>query len=120
MIMGLDDGRAGSRTAPAASNGSSPIGAANLAKGRKVYEEICSSCHGPDGNLVTGHLEHPREPTGPGPPSSATSKTASPLPKPYPDLLNEQSLIDVTSYMRIWPIGVLPSCCRRLELCAIT
>src|SRR6185437_5101967 len=25
------------------------------AKGRKVYERVCSSCHGPDGNLVAGH-----------------------------------------------------------------
>ena len=96
VIMGLRD----PRTAPAASNGSSRVGTADLAKGRKVYEQVCASCHGPDGNLVAGHalstLASRRD-------RASTLRYIKnpkpPMPKLYPGLLNEQSLVDVTSYI---------------------
>jgi len=100
VIMGLGGARAAAtpRTAPAA--GSSQTGAANPAKGRKVYEQVCASCHGPDGNLVAGHplstLKSRRD-------RAATlgyiKDPKPPMPRLYPDLLNEQSLVDVTTYI---------------------
>jgi len=80
--------------------GSSPAGAPNLAKGRKVYEQVCASCHGPDGNLVAGHplstLESRRDRAAA---LDYIKDPKPPMPRLYPDLLNEQSLVDVTAYI---------------------
>jgi alcohol dehydrogenase (cytochrome c) len=73
---------------------------ATNAKGRKIYEQVCASCHGPDGNLVSGHplstLKSRRD-------RAATlayiKDPKPPMPKLYPDLLDEDSLADVTSYL---------------------
>jgi alcohol dehydrogenase (cytochrome c) len=94
VIMGLGGARA------AATSGSGPPGAANLAKGRKVYEQLCASCHGADGNLIPGHalstLESRRDRAAA---LGYIKDPRPPMPKLYPDLLNEQSLVDVTTYI---------------------
>jgi alcohol dehydrogenase (cytochrome c) len=80
--------------------GSPPTGAGNPAKGRKVYEQVCASCHGPDGNLVPGHpLRTLRNRRDPAATLGYIKDPKPPMPKLYPDLLNEQSLVDVTSYI---------------------
>lgn len=75
-------------------------GGTNVAKGRKVYEQVCASCHGPDGNLVAGHaLSTLRSRRDRAATLSYIKDPKPPMPKLYPDLLNEQSLVDVTSYI---------------------
>jgi len=70
------------------------------ARGRKVYEQVCSACHGPDGNLVAGHeLSTLRKQRDRGATLSYIKNPKPPMPKLYPNLLDEQSLRDVTSYI---------------------
>ncbi len=32
-----------------------PGAAANVPAGRKLYSQVCVSCHGPDGNMIADH-----------------------------------------------------------------
>jgi mono/diheme cytochrome c family protein len=75
--------------------------ATSIARGRKLYTQVCVSCHGPEGNLIAdhklstlaarrdlpaiiGYIEDPK----------------APMPKLYPDLLSEQNVTDVATYVR--------------------
>jgi alcohol dehydrogenase (cytochrome c) len=75
-------------------------GVANISKGHKVYEQVCSSCHGPDGNLVAGHelstLKNRRDRAAT---LSYIKDPKPPMPKLYPGLLDEQSLDEVITYI---------------------
>jgi alcohol dehydrogenase (cytochrome c) len=75
--------------------------ATGVASGRKLYSQICVSCHGPDGNLIADHklstLKSRRD-------QAATigyiKDPKAPMPKLYPDLLTEQNVTDVAAYIR--------------------
>jgi alcohol dehydrogenase (cytochrome c) len=75
-------------------------GTATVSQGRKVYEQVCSSCHGPDGNLVAGHdlrtLKNRRDRASA---LGYIKDPKAPMPKLYPGLLDEQSVADVTTYI---------------------
>jgi mono/diheme cytochrome c family protein len=98
VIMALNAGQGPSARARATSSASAPAGAANLASGRKLYSQVCVTCHGPDGNLIAdrklSNLKARRD-------HSATityiKDTKAPMPKMYPDLLSEQNG-DVTAF----------------------
>jgi alcohol dehydrogenase (cytochrome c) len=74
---------------------------ATQANGRRLYGQICVSCHGPDGRLVTGHSlgvhvrDHDASQT-----VAYLKNPKAPMPKLYPELLGEQDLADVTAYLR--------------------
>jgi PQQ-dependent dehydrogenase (methanol/ethanol family) len=101
VIMTLNPERVTRTPVPASSRVSGPAGAANLASGRKLYSQVCVSCHGPDGNMIADHklstlkarLDH-----------AATiryiKEPKAPMPKLYPELINEQSVVDVAAYLR--------------------
>ncbi len=80
--------------------GNAPAGAANLASGRRLYSQVCVSCHGPDGNLIADHklstLKARLD-------SAATIRFIKdpkpPMPKLFPDLLNEQNVTDLAAYV---------------------
>jgi alcohol dehydrogenase (cytochrome c) len=82
------------------SSSSATGGRANLASGRKLYGQICVSCHGPDGNMIADHklstLKTRRD-------RAATigyiKDPKPPMPKLYPDLLTEQNVADVAAYV---------------------
>jgi mono/diheme cytochrome c family protein len=71
------------------------------ASGRKLYSQICVSCHGPDGNLIADHklstLKSRRD-------QASTIRfikdPKAPMPKLYPDLITEQNVADVAAYIR--------------------
>jgi alcohol dehydrogenase (cytochrome c) len=74
--------------------------ATRRARGRKVYEQVCSSCHGTDGKLVPGHdlatIKGHRDQAD----ALAYAKDPRPpMPKLYPNLLDEQNMDDVVSYI---------------------
>ncbi len=73
---------------------------ATRARGRKVYEQVCASCHGPDGRLVAGHdlgaLKSHRDRAAT---VSYVNDPRPPMPRLYPSLLDERSIEDVTSYL---------------------
>ena len=77
-----------------------PTAGAQQSDPATLARQVCASCHGPDGNLVAGHplstLKSRRD-------RAATlgyiKDPKPPMPRLYPDLLNEQSLVDVTTYI---------------------
>ena len=80
--------------------GSSAAADTPAARGHKVYEQVCSACHGPNGNLVAGHeLSALRKGRDRAATLNYIKDPKPPMPKLYPNLLDEQSLKDVTSYI---------------------
>jgi alcohol dehydrogenase (cytochrome c) len=77
-----------------------PPGAPDTGAGRRLYSQVCAACHGPEGNLVAAHklsavvARQDRAAT-----ITYIKSPKLPMPKMYPDLLNDQSLIDVTEYL---------------------
>ena len=69
-------------------------------RGQRLYGQVCQSCHGPDGNLIADHrlgglasrrdlastIEYLRNPK-------------APMPRLYPDLLDEESVKAVASWV---------------------
>jgi mono/diheme cytochrome c family protein len=100
VVMALNPQRIA--TSPAASNPAArgPAGAPNLAAGRKLYNQVCVACHGPDGNLVVDHKLGALKSR-----QSLASTIASikdpklPMPKMFPDLLNEQAIAEVAAFL---------------------
>jgi mono/diheme cytochrome c family protein len=77
-----------------------PAGAPDLAAGRRLYSQVCVACHGPEGNLVPDHKLSVAVARQSRATTSAYIKSPKPpMPKMYPDLLNEQSIVDVTDYL---------------------
>jgi alcohol dehydrogenase (cytochrome c) len=73
----------------------------NVANGRKLYSQICVSCHGADGNLIAEHpLSHIAQRRDRAATIAAIKDPKPPMPKLYPDLLSEQAVGDVTAYLR--------------------
>jgi alcohol dehydrogenase (cytochrome c) len=100
VVMALDATRiAGS---PAAQNprAGGATGAANLANGRKLYGQICVACHGADGNLVPDRkLAALRARQDVAKTVEYIKDPKAPMPRLFPDLLNEQSLLDVAAFV---------------------
>ncbi len=83
----------------AVSGGAAPL-AANLAHGRNLYSQICSNCHGPDGNLVGGHeLSTLKARRDLAQTVSYIKSPQPPMPRLYPGLLDDQSVTDVATYL---------------------
>jgi alcohol dehydrogenase (cytochrome c) len=73
---------------------------ARLASGRRLYGQVCVSCHGDDGNFIAdrklstlaarrdlaGTIEYIKNPK-------------APMPKLFPELLSEQNVIDVATWV---------------------
>jgi len=92
-----------SRASPSAA--SSPTtraagGAANLSAGHKLYTQVCVSCHGPDGNMLPDHKLSTLKSRKDLKATVAYIKDPkAPMPKLYPDLLKDQDIVDVASYL---------------------
>jgi mono/diheme cytochrome c family protein len=109
---------------PGAQSSAAPTGVGGLARGRKLYSQICVSCHGPEGNLVAGHelstLKKRRDLAG----TIAYIKNPKPpMPGLYPSLIGEQNVTDVATYVlqelaHQEPADETP--CHGFGLCAIT
>jgi len=103
VVMTLNPGAPAKRvdaTGSAGAAASGPAGAPSLANGRKLYGQICMSCHGADGNLIGDHKLANLKPRRDLPATIAYIKDPkAPMPKLYPDLINEQSVIDVANFL---------------------
>jgi len=100
VVMALNPQRIA--TSPAASNPAArgPAGAPNLAAGRKLYNQVCVACHGPDGNLVVDHKLGALKSRQALASTIASIKDPKlPMPKMFPDLLNEQAVADVAAFL---------------------
>jgi alcohol dehydrogenase (cytochrome c) len=85
-------------TAGSAAGGSAAM--SGPASGRRLYSQICVACHGTEGNLVPDHNLSAALARLGRPATIAYIKNPKlPMPKLYPDLLNDQSVTDVTDYL---------------------
>jgi alcohol dehydrogenase (cytochrome c) len=90
----------GAGAVPAKPAANAPTGAPNPAAGSRLYSQVCVACHGPDGNTVTDHkLSALVARQGRAATIAYIKSPKLPMPKMYPDLLNEQSIVDVTEYL---------------------
>jgi len=86
--------------APAAPGAGKAAGVANAARGRRLYTQVCVSCHGPDGNMVSDHrLSTLGQREDRAATIHAIKEPKPPMPKLYPDLLSEQNVVDVAAYL---------------------
>ncbi|HUG74003.1 MAG TPA: PQQ-binding-like beta-propeller repeat protein [Steroidobacteraceae bacterium] len=94
VVMTLDPG-----AAPIARDVTAP-GGGGTALGRRLYSQVCQSCHGPDGNMIR---DKPVSKLQARQDLAATvaylKNPTAPMPKLYPDLLDEQSVIAVATWM---------------------
>jgi PQQ-dependent dehydrogenase (methanol/ethanol family) len=102
VIMALNP-KPGSGAAPAAATSSStraPGGAANVSAGRKLYTQVCVSCHGPDGDMIADRKLTTLKARKDLKATVAYIKDPkAPMPKLYPDLLKDQDILDVAAYI---------------------
>ncbi|MGC1457537.1 MAG: PQQ-binding-like beta-propeller repeat protein [Steroidobacteraceae bacterium] len=95
VIMALNP-----KTLAAGSVAGGPAAAPGVAAGRRLYSQVCVACHGPDGNLVPDHSLSAAVARMGKPATIAYIRSPKlPMPKMYPDLLNDQSISDVTDYL---------------------
>jgi PQQ-dependent dehydrogenase (methanol/ethanol family) len=100
MTLNPEHPAAAMPTAPAAAGGTPAAGSPSLAGGRKLYSQVCASCHGPDGNLIADHplrsLKSRRDLAGT---IAYIKDPKAPMPKLYPELISEQNVRDVAGYL---------------------
>ncbi len=101
VILTLNPGRPGTVSdATGATRAASAGGGADLSAGRRLYSQVCVACHGPDGNMISDHKLAGLRARRDLPATIAYLKDPKPpMPKMYPDLLTEQSLVDVAAYV---------------------
>jgi alcohol dehydrogenase (cytochrome c) len=86
---------------PVAPAGGGAVGAPDIASGRRLYSQVCVSCHGFDGKLVGDHALGSRvSHLDQGALVNFIENPAPPMPKLYPALLSEQNVVDVAAYLR--------------------
>jgi PQQ-dependent dehydrogenase (methanol/ethanol family) len=101
VIMTLDPVHPASSQAPVALAAPAPPGMPSLAGGRKLYSQVCVSCHGPDGNLIADHrLSTLRGRLDQAATVRLIKDPKAPMPKLFPDLLSEQNVLDVAAYLQ--------------------
>ena len=102
VIMALNPGAAPQRldVTGSAAAASGPAGAPNLANGRRLYGQICMSCHGADGNMIADRkLQNLGQRRDLAATITYIKDPKAPMPKLFPDLINEQSVIDVANFL---------------------
>ena len=93
-------GAPGAPTATAAPGAPPSAGTANVANGRKLYSQVCVSCHGPDGSMIADHkLTTVKARQDRAATARFIKDPKAPMPKLYPDLITEQAVTDVTEYL---------------------
>lgn len=72
-----------------------------LARGRKLYAQVCTTCHGLNGNFVAGHeLSTLRQRRDLDATVRYIKDPKPPMPKLYPTLLDDQAVVDVATYVQ--------------------
>ncbi len=100
VVMSLNPARGTAAPVVLTPAASGPAGAPNLANGRKLYGQICVACHGPEGNLIADRkLTTLKARQSLAATVAYVKDPKAPMPKLYPDLLNEQSIVDVAAYV---------------------
>jgi mono/diheme cytochrome c family protein len=73
---------------------------ASAANGARLFGQVCQSCHGPDGNMLVDHkLSNLKARRGLAETIAYIKNPKAPMPKMFPDLLDEKSVIDVATWV---------------------
>lgn len=103
VIMTLDPRQAPQVSATGAGAGAQvPVRGSgpDLAAGRRLYDQVCVACHGPDGNMLGEHkLQGLSQRRDLASTIAYIKDPRPPMPKMYPDLLSEQSVADVAAFI---------------------
>ena len=98
IIMSLNPGKPVLKTVAATTGGKA--GKVDTANGQSVYGRICTSCHGPEGDLISDHrLSTLSVRSTLAATVAYIKKPKAPMPAMYPQLLKEQDVADVAAYM---------------------
>jgi alcohol dehydrogenase (cytochrome c) len=101
VIMALDGKSTGAQPTmlrPVA--GAGGASSADLVAGRRLYGQICESCHGFDGNLIADkRLSTLATRLDMAATIRAIKEPKAPMPKMYPDLISEQNIRDVAAFV---------------------
>jgi alcohol dehydrogenase (cytochrome c) len=93
VIMTLDPGKPATAT-----NITTVTRGAN--NGARLYGQVCQSCHGPDGNLIADHkLGNLKARRDLASTIAYIKDPKAPMPKLFPDLLDEKSVTDVATWV---------------------
>ncbi len=72
----------------------------NAGNGRRLYGQVCQACHGADGNMLADHKLGNLKARGDLAATIAYIKDPkAPMPKMFPDLLDEKSVTDVATWV---------------------
>jgi alcohol dehydrogenase (cytochrome c) len=93
VVMTLDPGKPATAT--------NVMGAVRgTENGRRLYGQVCQSCHGPDGNMIAEHkLGNLRARRDLASTIAYLKNPKAPMPKLFPDLLDEKSVTDVATWL---------------------
>lgn len=73
----------------------------DIERGRQLYQEICSACHGPTGNGGTGKtLKHLKDRLSFDATLQSIENPKPPMPKLYPSPLGEQAVGEIAAFIR--------------------
>jgi cytochrome c553 len=94
-LMPADEGPGATPT-----GGPGGAAAAGITSGQRFYQQICSACHGSDGNMIADH----KLSTLKGRMNHATTvafikNPKAPMPKMYPQLLKDRDVADIVAYL---------------------
>jgi mono/diheme cytochrome c family protein len=68
--------------------------------GRRLYGQVCQSCHGPDGNMIADHkLGNLKARRDLASTIAYIKNPRQPMPKLFPGLLDEKSVADVARWV---------------------
>ncbi|MEO8754339.1 MAG: PQQ-binding-like beta-propeller repeat protein, partial [Casimicrobiaceae bacterium] len=101
VVMMLNPQRVAAVPVPAATGVAGKPGAPNVADGSRLYSQVCVACHGTDGNLLADHkLGTLKSRLNLAATIAYIKDPKPPMPKLFPDLITEQSVIDVAAYLQ--------------------
>jgi mono/diheme cytochrome c family protein len=100
MALGASNTRAATTSPPAGSVQDGVAGKPDVGHGHSIYSRICATCHGPEGNRISGHdLATVRDRRDLASTVAFIKTPVAPMPKMYPLTLNEQDVVDVAAYL---------------------
>lgn len=99
VILGLD-GNATEQVATVANAEEASVDAINTQNGRRLFEQVCASCHGPDGDTLEDHsLSTLGERMALQEISDYIKSPTLPMPTMYPYVISAQDVLDVSAFL---------------------
>ena len=101
VILGLDGKSTEQITSSEISESDeASVAAINIQNGRRLFEQVCASCHGPDGDTLEDHsLSNIEERMELEAISDYIKSPTLPMPTMYPYVISAQDVLDVSAFL---------------------